>query len=128
MEEKSCNQIESQNKLNPNRTANEDREPKRKGKCYGQSLIIAVLLFISFQYYIYTYEIMWKTTTSKYTNLKQRRKRNIKFFFAFDFSFNVIYGNLVSISHNENKSWGNSAILGNINLLIYIIIGILHWR
>ncbi len=61
MDSKINNQSESLNRVN---TPVEDREPKTKIKCYGQLLIFAMICFIAFQYYIYTYEIMWKTTTS----------------------------------------------------------------
>lgn len=57
------NQSESLNKPTP-----EERESKVKKKCYGQFLILTVITFITFQYYIFTYEIMWKTTTSTIMN------------------------------------------------------------
>jgi len=42
----------------------EEREKSRKGRYYGRMLITILTIFISCQYYIYVYEITWKTTTS----------------------------------------------------------------
>jgi len=63
MESRPNNQSESLNRINT--PAGEDKETKTKRRYYGQILVIIITFLIIFQYYVFTYQIMWKVMSSK---------------------------------------------------------------
>jgi len=63
MDSKNQNQSETLNRIN---TPADEKENKTNNKrLYGQLLIILIIMVIVYEYYIYTYQVMWRTCTSK---------------------------------------------------------------
>jgi len=90
------NQNESLNRVNtPDK---EEKESKGKRQYFGQLLVTSIVCFVSFQYYIYVYEIMYKSTTNKTAPL------NITFLIIFHFLlFMLLWSLMVTMNTHPGE-------------------------